>query len=340
MRASFEMERGGGRARMSALALAAPALAQQPSEIQIPTSGEKVDGAPFEVKRDWGDLQARRPHRRQGQGGRADQLRLLLPGLRHSAVLAAIRGRLRNRLQDRQRDLSLDCAAIAPVQNDPNQQVVADRGQARGRRDRLHRRSSRSTSDAMTAIINKLMDQGIPVFTVGVTSRGHEFTNFTQVPELGGRDRGQDRARLDEGQQQGHQGVRGLRRRSDPVLGARADEGLPGDDQGKAIPDAKFVTTEANGLNVSYDPGKTYDIYRSFLSANPDVQFIENVDIGAEHADRAIKSLGRTGQGLHHRLERLEGPARRRSRRACRWRARPALAGSGGVRRRRPARNS
>ena len=54
----------------------------------------------------------------------------------------------------------------------------------------------------------------------------------------------------------------------------------------KAIPDAKFVMTEANGLNTCYDPGKTFDTYRAFLSANPDVQFIENVDIGAEHADR------------------------------------------------------
>jgi ribose transport system substrate-binding protein len=63
-----------------------------------------------------------------------------------------------------------------------------------------------------------------------------------------------------------------------------------------AIPDAEFVTTEENGLNVSYDPGQTYDAYRTFLSANPNVQFIENVDIGAEHANRAIKSLNRTGQ--------------------------------------------
>ena len=42
------------------------------------------------------------------------------------------------------------------------------------------------TSDSTTAIVNKLMDQGIPVFTDGVTSRGHEFTNFTQIPELEG----------------------------------------------------------------------------------------------------------------------------------------------------------
>jgi len=63
-----------------------------------------------------------------------------------------------------------------------------------------------------------------------------------------------------------------------------------------AIPDAEFVTTEANGLNVSYDPGQTYDAYRTFLSANPSVQFIENVDIGAEHANRAIESLNKAGQ--------------------------------------------
>jgi ribose transport system substrate-binding protein len=63
-----------------------------------------------------------------------------------------------------------------------------------------------------------------------------------------------------------------------------------------AIPDAEFVTTDTNGLNTSYEPGKTYDVFRSFLTANPNVQFIENVDIGAEHADRAIESLGLTGK--------------------------------------------
>ena len=47
-----------------------------------------------------------------------------------------------------------------------------------------------STSDSTTAIINKLMEQGIPVFTAGVTSRGHEFTNFTQVPMLEGQTAG------------------------------------------------------------------------------------------------------------------------------------------------------
>jgi hypothetical protein len=38
----------------STLALAAAALAQDSGESQIPKTGEKVEGAPFEVKRDWG----------------------------------------------------------------------------------------------------------------------------------------------------------------------------------------------------------------------------------------------------------------------------------------------
>ena len=33
----------------------------------------------------------------------------------------------------------------------------------------------------------------------------------------------------------------------------------------KAIPGAKFVTTEKNMLNTTYDPAKTYDAYKAFL---------------------------------------------------------------------------
>ena len=98
----------------------------------------------------------------------------------------------------------------------------------------------------------------------------------------------------------------------------------------KAIPDAKFVTTEENGLNISYDPGQAYDVYRTFLSANPDVQFIQNVDIGAEHADRAIKSLNKAGQGLHHRLERLQRASSTGSRRGSRS---PTSTSAGPIRR-------
>ena len=151
------------------------------------------------------------------------------------------------------------------------------------------------TSDSTTAIVNKLMDQGIPVFTVGVTSRGHEFTNFTQVPQL-------------EGETAGKIVLDWMKANNKDLKVFAVSGGDPtqfwaqGRMKGfretiaKAIPDAKFATTEANGLNVSYDPGQTYDAYRTFLSANPDVQFIENVDIGAEHADRAIASLNKAGQ--------------------------------------------
>ena len=51
-----------------------------------------------------------------------------------------------------------------------------------------------------------------------------------------------------------------------------------------------------NGLLTTYDPAGTYDAYKAFIQGNPNVQFIENVDIGAEHADRAIKDPGKTGK--------------------------------------------
>ncbi len=43
-------------------------------------------------------------------------------------------------------------------------------------------------------------------------------------------------------------------------------------------------------------PGKTFDAYKAFLSAHPDVQFVANVDIGAEYADRAIEQMNRAGK--------------------------------------------
>ena len=37
-------------------------------------------------------------------------------------------------------------------------------------------------SNSFTDIVQRAIDAGIPVFTVGVTSNGAEFSNFTQVP--------------------------------------------------------------------------------------------------------------------------------------------------------------
>ena len=177
------------------------------------------------------------------------------------------------------------------------------------------------------------MDQGIPVFTAGVTSRGHEFTNFTQVPD-----------KL-EGETAGKTVLDWMKANNKDLKVFAVSGGDPtqfwaqGRMKGfhetimKAIPDAKFVTTEANGLNVSYDPGQTYDTYRTFLSANPDVQFIENVDIGAEHADRAITSLNKTGQvftiGWNVSKGQLDGIEKGIAGRG----ARSALVGPGGFRR-------
>ena len=264
------------------------------SQSQIPTSGEKVAGAPFEVKRDWGAFKlADRIAAKVKAGSKinyvfsyqATGIPLFSPqyaaGFDTGCKLGAA-------------IYPMDCAAIAPVQTDANQQVSQIEAKlAAGEIDCIS--IEPTTSDSTTTIVNKLMDQGIPAFTVGVTSRGHEFTNFTQVPQL----EGETAAKI----------VLDWMKANNKDLKVFAVSGgdptqfwAQGRMKGfhetiaKAIPDAKFVTTEANGLNVSYEPGQTYDTYRTFLSANPDVQFIENVDIGAEHADRAVQSLNKTGQ--------------------------------------------
>jgi ribose transport system substrate-binding protein len=188
----------------------------------------------------------------------------------------------------------MNCSAIAPVQTDPNQQVSQiETKLAAGQIDCIS--IEPATSDAMTAITNKMMAQGIPVFTVGVTSRGHEFTNFTQVPMKEGAKAAQ--VVLD------WMKATGKKLKVFAVSGGDTSQFWA---QGrmkyfrltiqKAIPGAKFLNTEKNGINTSYDPAKTYDAYKAFIQAHPDVQFIENVDIGAEHADRAITDLGKVGK--------------------------------------------
>jgi ribose transport system substrate-binding protein len=66
-----------------------------------------------------------------------------------------------------------------------------------------------------------------------------------------------------------------------------------------AIPGATFLTTETSMLNVTYDPAKTYDAYKAFLSGKgKSVDVIENVDIGAGYAARALKDAGKAGKAF------------------------------------------
>jgi ribose transport system substrate-binding protein len=149
--------------------------------------------------------------------------------------------------------------------------------------------------DTFTKITNDIMAKGIPVFTVGVQSNGNEFTNFTQISDK-------------EGAQAANIVIDWMKKTGKNLKFFAVSGGDPTQNwaQGRmkgfvdtmkaAVPDAKFINTEANGLQTSYDPAGTYDAYKAFIQGNPDVQFIENVDIGAEHADRAIKDAGLTGK--------------------------------------------
>jgi len=199
--------------------------------------------------------------------------------------------------------------APAAATGDVNEQVAQIQAQiGAGQVDCLSIQPA--TSDGFTKIVNDTMAAGIPVFTVGVTSNGNELTNFTQIP-------------LKEGAQA-----------AQIVLDWEAETGndlkvfaLSGGDptqfwaQGRmkgfqdtimaADPEATFVNDAANGLLTSYDPAQTYSTYQALIQGNPELQFIENVDIGAEHANKAIIDAGKEGQiftiGWNVSLGQLDG---------------------------------
>ncbi|MCF8542991.1 MAG: sugar ABC transporter substrate-binding protein [Candidatus Nanopelagicales bacterium] len=148
---------------------------------------------------------------------------------------------------------------------------------------------------SMTDITNKAMAQGIPVFTVGVTSNANEFSNFTQVS-------------YEEGKQAAQIVIDWMAETGNDLKVFAVSGGDPSASwaQGRmsgfidgitaGVPDASFVNGASDAIVTSYDPAGTYDAYKAFLTGNPDVQFIQNVDIGAEHAVRAIQDGKREGE--------------------------------------------
>jgi ribose transport system substrate-binding protein len=153
-----------------------------------------------------------------------------------------------------------------------------------------------SSSTTFGPLINQIMHKGIPVFTVGLTTNSDEFTNFTQVPFKEGRTAAATVLAYmkahnlsfktfavsggDPTQFYAHERARGFR------TGILA-----------AIPAAKFVNDENNILSVTFDPAKGYDAYKAFLTGvGNGVDVIENVDIGAAYADKAISDAGLKGK--------------------------------------------
>jgi ABC-type sugar transport system substrate-binding protein len=139
------------------------------------------------------------------------------------------------------------------------------------------------------------MATGIPVFTVGVESNGNEFSNFTQISNK-------------EGHQAAGIVVDYMKAKSLDFKNFAVSGGDPTQNwaQGRmqgfiegitaAIPGAKFLNTAATALVTTYDPAGTYDAYKAFIQGNPEVQVIENVDIGGEYAARAIADSANKGK--------------------------------------------
>lgn len=150
-------------------------------------------------------------------------------------------------------------------------------------------------SNAFTAITNQVIAQGIPVFTVGVTSNGNELTNFTQVPELEGAQAAN--ILLDWMEETGNELTTFAVSGGDPTaFWAQGRMKSFRETIQEAIPDAEFINTEENALATTFEEAPTYDAYMALIAGNPDLDFIENVDIGAEHAARAIRDSGKAGE--------------------------------------------
>ncbi len=153
-------------------------------------------------------------------------------------------------------------------------------------------------SNSFTELTNRLLADGVPVFTVGLTTNGNEFTNFTQVPYNEGRQAAE--LSVEFMQANGLEWDTFMVSGGDPTQ-FWAQGRMTGfyDRILELLPDADFLTTPDEGIQVGgggYDPGISYDDYRAILVGNPELDFIENVDIGAEHANRAIIDGGQEGE--------------------------------------------
>jgi len=148
---------------------------------------------------------------------------------------------------------------------------------------------------SFTEITNKVMAKGIPVFTVGVGSNANELANFTQISE-------------NEGLQAAQIVIDWMKETGNDLKVFAVSGGDPSASwaQGRmkgfidgitaGVPGATFVNGASDAIVTTYDAANTYDTYKAFLTGNPDVQFIENVDIGAEHLTRAIQDLKLEGK--------------------------------------------
>ena len=150
-------------------------------------------------------------------------------------------------------------------------------------------------SNAFTQITNQAIAMGIPVFTVGVTSNGNELTNFTQVPSLEGAQAAT--ILLDWMAETGNELDTFAVSGGDPTaFWAQGRMKSFRETILEAIPDATFVNTEDAALATTFEEGPTYDAYMALIAGFPELDFIENVDIGAEHAARAIRDSGKDGE--------------------------------------------
>jgi ABC-type sugar transport system substrate-binding protein len=150
-----------------------------------------------------------------------------------------------------------------------------------------------TTSTGLNRLMTQMVDQGIPVFTIGVPTdlSGHDFQNYAQVP-------------LKEGVQAANTLLDWMKANNKDFTVFAVSSALPPEvwAQGRmksfvatmkaALPSATFINDENSALDTTLDPATTYDKAKAFLQGNPTVQVVMNTDIGDHIIDKAIVDLG------------------------------------------------
>jgi ABC-type sugar transport system substrate-binding protein len=153
-----------------------------------------------------------------------------------------------------------------------------------------------SGDPSLAPAINKLISQGIPVFTVSADlANTHRLGTF-QVNYT------------DEGQQAAQATVDFMKAKNIPIKSVAMTSGATPaiwaqtrmqsfeSEMKKLVPGVQFLTDAKTALNTGFTPSDVYSDVRSFLTGHPDVQVIYQTDTGATTINKVITDLGRQGK--------------------------------------------
>lgn len=184
---------------------------------------------------------------------------------------------------------------LGPVAADPTEQIAQVRSQITTNGFDCIAVEGGS-NPAWVPVINQMVDQGIPVFTVGTDiDKSKRFGTFkTDNFNEGELDA---QAVADAFEKEGTPLKEAMMTTGD-IASVFAQERMKGFSSKlkELVPGIKFHNNPDNALQTGFDPAKVYSGIRAFAQGHPGLQVIYQTDAGAEFADKVVRDLGRVGK--------------------------------------------